>query len=1056
MKFKIGLKKFQQVNFHLPPTFYFHISKECRKKYSIKEELFSITGNIVFANIRLAKDIAHKMNQKKNLTLHPEQTIRAGLLNAMALEDEIFHYVLGIYKKKKKNDVFKKAIEYIEKSIGKDALSQTLVAFVDRFPPPNVYKGNISPEKYIEQKTQDVKNSEIVLEEMFLVFLANDNPAFELFLELFDDKTLEENTPYQEIIRLLHAFLEKQPKFGPYNQNIPELLKSPVVAHPRSITGQLMYIKEHWGMLLSEELFEKLLHRLLVALDIIKEEEKIPFLGAAETFVPCFKKGIGLYDEYERYSTDLDWMSNVVLIAKNTYVWLDQLSKKYSRPISTLDAIPDEELDSLAQWGFTGLWLIGVWERSPASRKIKQMTGNPEAHSSAYSIYGYTVANELGSEQEYERLKIRALQRGIRIAVDMVPNHFGIYSKWVIEHPDYFLQLAYPAFPKYQFNGPDLSDDKRVGIFIEDGYWNRTDAAVVFKRLDRWTGDVRYIYHGNDGTNMPWNDTAQLNFLISEVRESVIQQILNVARKSSIIRFDAAMTLAKRHYKRLWFPEPGTGGDIPSRAEHSITSEEFEHLFPVEFWRDVVDRVAKEAPETLLLAEAFWLMEGYFVRTLGMHRVYNSAFMNMLKNEENSKYRNVIKNVMEFDKEILKRFVNFMNNPDEIPAAVQFGKDDKYFGIAVMMVTMPGLPMFGHGQIEGFSEKYGMEYRKAYLDEKPDTGFIERHKREIFPLLKKRTFFSGVENFVLYDLYREDGKVNENIFAYSNRHENERALVVYNNKYEKSCGWIKTSAAYMDKKTNKLIRKDILESLGFECYEKSFLIFKEHITGMEYIRKSGEIKSQGLYIELDAFKYAVFMDFKQVEDTTGDYENIEKRLNGKPHTSIEQAISQMRFEPVRNRIKDMLSGDERSFGQKFKMFLDGFSKLNPADIEKTFNKIKRYMVLKEIKKTYIAVKPEIIVKQIQFGFENKDKDIGHILATDEIKEIIQCNYHNNTLWFNKESFEGLLYLMYIIHSINKNACRYKEYKRIINLAKKTGYRYEEFITRIGKNMVDSR
>ena len=29
------------------------------------------------------------------------------------------------------------------------------------------------------------------------------------------------------------------------------------------------------------------------------------------------------------------------------------------------------------------------------------------------------------------------------------------------------------------------------------------------------------------------------------------------------------------------------------------------------------------------------------------------------------------------------------------------------------MATMPGLPMFGHGQIEGFAEKYGMEYRRA-------------------------------------------------------------------------------------------------------------------------------------------------------------------------------------------------------------------------------------------------------------------------------------------------------------------------------------------------------
>src|SRR5207253_10646908 len=85
--------------------------------------------------------------------------------------------------------------------------------------------------------------------------------------------------------------------------------------------------------------------------------------------------------------------------------------------------------------------------------------------------------------------------------------------------------------------------------------------------------------------------------------------------------------LVKRQFHRLWFPEPGSGGAIPSRAEHGLTKAQFDAAMPEEFWREVVDRAAVEAPDTLLLAEAFWLMEGYFVRTLGMHRVYNSAFM---------------------------------------------------------------------------------------------------------------------------------------------------------------------------------------------------------------------------------------------------------------------------------------------------------------------------------------------------------------------------------------------------------------------------------------------
>ena len=163
-------------------------------------------------------------------------------------------------------------------------------------------------------------------------------------------------------------------------------------------------------------------------------------------------------------------MPRLVLIAKNTYVWLDQLVKKYQRAITRLDQIPDEELDQLARWGFTGLWLIGLWERSRASARIKQMMGNPEAVASAYSLFDYRIAADLGGEEAYQSLRERAWRRGIRLASDMVPNHMGIDSRWVIEHPDWFVSLDYSPFPSYTFNGPDLSCDGRVGIFLEDHY----------------------------------------------------------------------------------------------------------------------------------------------------------------------------------------------------------------------------------------------------------------------------------------------------------------------------------------------------------------------------------------------------------------------------------------------------------------------------------------------------------------------------------------------------------------------------------------------------------
>ena len=200
-----------------------------------------------------------------------------------------------------------------------------------------------------------------------------------------------------------------------------------------------------------------------------------------------------------------------------------------------------------------------------------------------------------------------------------------------------------------------------------------------------------------------------------------------------------------------------------------------------------------------------------------MHRVYNSAFMNMLRDEENANYRSVIKNTLEFDPEVLKRYVNFMNNPDERTAVDQFGKGDKYFGVCTMLATLPGLPMFGHGQIEGFTERYGMEYRRAYHAETPDEWLVARHEREISPLLHRRALFAEVKEFLLYDFYTDDGKVNEDVFAYSNRLGDQRTLVVYNNRYADTRGWIRVSCAYAEKNpdgSKRLRQRTLGEGFG--------------------------------------------------------------------------------------------------------------------------------------------------------------------------------------------------------------------------------------------------
>ena len=903
-------------------TFEFHVSRQMRDQYNFDQELFSLTGNVVFANFRAVRDFTYKINAKRDLIRYPEQAAKAGEINAMGLIDEILHYVIMQYRRQANPQVMEQALAILRKTICAaeneldcPAFELALNRFAHQFPPLRVYRHEITLEEYLQGETDGIPNRQILLEEMLMLWLANVNPAFSPYLDLFDDDALRRETCYGDkkpshILPILYKFFETQPKFGPDNQNLIDMLRAPALASPHSLTGQLEYMLRKW----TEILGGRYLYRLLGGLDLIKEETKIVF-GVGDGGVSQVYEFGGLEKEPERFSPDSHWMPSLVMIAKHTYVWLDQLSKKYEHEITRLDQIPDAELDQLVRWGFTGLWLIGVWERSSASRKIKQWTGNPEAAASAYSLYDYQIAGDLGGDEAYFNLKQRAWERGIRLGADMVPNHMGIYSKWVVEHPDWFVSLPYSPFPSYSFNTGNLSESDHVGVYLEEHYYSRTDAAVVFKRIDHRNGSETYIYHGNDGTSMPWNDTAQLNYLNPEVREAVIQTILHVARRFPIIRFDAAMTLTKLHYQRLWFPEPGTGGAIASRAEFGLTKAQINQAMPEEFWREVVDRVAQEAPDTLLLAEAFWLLEGYFVRTLGMHRVYNSAFMNMLRDEKNNEYRQVIKNTLEFDPEILKRYVNFMNNPDERTAVEQFGKGDKYFGIALMLSTMPGLPMFGHGQVEGLAEKYGMEYRRAYWNEDVDPYLVDRHQKELAPLMHQRYLFAEVDNFLLYDFFVPGGNVDENVFAYSNLSGDQRVLVIYHNKFADTRGWIRSSVAYSVKTGNnddrKLIQRSLAEGLGLRNDANWFTIFRDHKSGLEFIRNNRLIFEQGLYIELGAYQYNVFIDFRQVpDDEWRHYSHLESYLGGRGVPNIEDAMTELFLQPIHHPYKEFVNAGQ--------------------------------------------------------------------------------------------------------------------------------------------------
>ena len=63
------------------------------------------------------------------------------------------------------------------------------------------------------------------------------------------------------------------------------------------------------------------------------------------------------------------WPEHPLLFEINTWPWLREFSTAAGARITLAD-VPQPELERIAALGFDGVWLMGVWERSPRAREI--------------------------------------------------------------------------------------------------------------------------------------------------------------------------------------------------------------------------------------------------------------------------------------------------------------------------------------------------------------------------------------------------------------------------------------------------------------------------------------------------------------------------------------------------------------------------------------------------------------------------------------------------------------------------------------------------------------
>src|SRR4029079_11491390 len=224
--------------------------------------------------------------------------------------------------------------------------------------------------------------------------------------------------------------------------------------------------------------------------------------------------------------------------------------------------------------------------------------------------------------------------------------------------------------------------------------------------------------------------------------------------------------------------------------------------------------------------------------------------------------------------------------------------------------------------VEGFAEKYGMEFRRATLDEQPDEWLIARQEREVRPLLHRRGDFAEARDFLLYDVAHDGGGVDEHVFAYSNGSGPSRSLVVYHNRYAETSGWIRASAAYAVKDADgsrRLVSRTLADGLGLAegPAENRWIAFREQRTSLEYLRSVAEIRDQGLHVALRAYETRVFWEVRELYDSTGVWRRLAERLAGRGVASLEGALRELQLAPVHDALRAVIDDPQRPTVERF-------------------------------------------------------------------------------------------------------------------------------------------
>ncbi|HEV2376179.1 MAG TPA: alpha-amylase family glycosyl hydrolase [Streptosporangiaceae bacterium] len=378
------------------------------------------------------------------------------------------------------------------------------------------------------------------------------------------------------------------------------------------------------------------------------------------------------------------WPRQPVVYEVNTAVWLGELSRPTGQRV-TLAEVAGSAWDAVTPDGTDAVWLMGVWQRSPAGLALASQNPDLQASfrealpdlrpadviGSPYCVRGYVVDDLFGGRDGLAAARAALAARGIRLILDYVPNHVAPDHPWVTSDPELFVR------------GTD--DDLRA----DPASWMEAGGQV--------------LAHGRDPYFPPWPDVVQLNAFSPALRAATAATLAEIADQCDGIRCDMAMLMINDVFAKTWGTKAG-----PAPAE--------------EFWPTVLGELRKRHPDVVLAAEAYWDME-WELQQQGFNFCYDKRLYDRILERAAPAVRDHLRADLGYQSRLLR----FLENHDEPRIASRLDPEAER-AAAVSIATLPGATLWHEGQFEGRKVRPPV-FLARRPDEPPDTELAAWYRR---------------------------------------------------------------------------------------------------------------------------------------------------------------------------------------------------------------------------------------------------------------------------------------------------------------------------------------